>query len=419
MPSRRLALALSVLALAACSPRPPAPGTASADVADMPRDYRHRVVFDSVWAIVAREHVDSTLAGIDWAGARRRLRERAARATDERALYRVLGELLAPLADAHTYATPPSRVRRDHARRANARGEGLGLGFETLGGAVVVASVQGHSAAGRAGVQPGWVVRSWNGMPVDSATFASGRFAAGRGDTVAIGFADSLDTRVERVLVPASYRWRHPRGVARVAGVPVVRLTSFEAGTGAWFGAALGGLAAEPALVVDLRGNPGGQMHELALVTSALFAGEQRLGRFIARDGTVGDVTAGGSAAAYGGAIVALVDRRTGSAAEILAALLQRTGRGRIVGERTAGAVLNAFPYRLPDGGQLHVSRRDFHDGCDVRLEHSGVVPRDTLDIAPRTLDDVRRRRDRALERAIAVLASGAPAPSGCAAMAD
>lgn len=412
----RRPVVLLALALAACTTRTPEPGTEAADVAALPRELRQRMVFDSVWTIVAREHVDSTLAGTDWAGARAALRERAAHAPDERGLYLVLSTLLAPLGDAHTYVTTPTRVRRDVARRTAARGDGLGMTLEPLGGAVVVSAVQPRSAAGRSGVQPGWVVTTWNGNAVDSATVASGRFAAGRGDTVALAFADSSGSALERVLVPAPYRWRHPRGVVRVRGVPVVRLTSFEPGMGAWFAHTLDTLAGERAIVLDLRGNPGGQMRELSVASAALFRGPQAMGRFIARDGTSGAVEAAGAGTTpYAGRLVALVDRHSGSAAEILAATLQNTGRGRVVGERTAGAVLNAFAYRLPDGGELHVSRRDFRDACDVRLEKTGVAPRDTLDVAVRSLDDARRGRDRALERAIAVLASGEPAPTGCA----
>src|SRR5215217_5061146 len=164
---RRCIAVLATILIAACSTAP-APGTAAADVAELPRDQRQRLVFDSVWAIVRREHFDHTLAGADWDGARERLRERAARAADEQSFYRVLGLLLAPLGDAHTYVTAPSAVRRESARRNAARDDGLGMALEALEGSVVVTEVQPASAAGRAGVQPGWLVRSWNDMAVDS-----------------------------------------------------------------------------------------------------------------------------------------------------------------------------------------------------------------------------------------------------------
>ena len=404
---RRCIVVVAAFLIAACSTAP-APGTAAADVAALPRDQRQRLVFDSVWAIVLREHFDSALAGTDWHAARDRLRERAARAGDEHGFYRILGELLAPLGDAHTYVTTPSAVARESARRNAARDDGLGMQLQALEGSVVVTDVQPASAAGRAGVQPGWIVRSWNGIAVDSSALAAGRFGSSRGDTIAVAFADTLETTHEHLLLPTTYAWRHPREVRRDGDVAVVRLTSFEPGMGAWFVRTLDGLRASTqltrALVIDLRGNPGGQMAELTVTLDALFRDAQTVGRFIARDGRAGPIRLRGTGrSAFDGPVVVLVDRRSGSAAEIFAAVVQGAGRGRVVGERTAGAVLNAFPYRLPDGGRLHVSRRDFRDLCDVRLEHVGVAPIDSADVVHRTLADARRRTDPALARALAV----------------
>ena len=389
----------------------------------MPREQRQRMVFDSVWTIVRREHVDSTLAGIDWDAARDHLRIRAARAPDERTFYRTLAELLAPLGDAHTYVTTPGAVARERARRTAARDDGLGMSLETLDGNVLVSDVQPSSAAGQAGVEPGWVLRTWNGMTVDSASLAAGRFAASRGDTVAMAFADTLDAMHEKLLVPSPYSWRHPRASHRDGDVAVIRLTSFEPGMGAWFARAIAAQrAARPSargVVVDLRGNPGGQMTELSAALDALYARRQEVGRFIARDGRAGAVTIDGSGTdAYTGPVVVIVDHRSGSAAEIFAAVVQGSGRGRVVCERTAGAVLNAFPYRLPDGGRLHVSRRDFHDLCGVRLQRVGVAPRDSADVVHRELADARRRDDRAMERALAAVrdsAAIASLPPACA----
>ena len=408
---------LVTLLLAACSAAS-SPGSEATEVAALPRAVRHRIVFDSVWTIVRREHVDSTLRGVNWDAARERLRERAAAATDERGFYRVLGELVAPLHDAHTYVTTPSAVAREQARRTAARDRGLGLELGTLEGSVVVTRVQPASAAGQAGVRPGWVVRSWNGIAVDSAALAAGRFGASRGDTVVIAFADTLEGLHEHVLVPAPYEWRHPREARREGEVAVVRLTSFEPGMGSWFRRAVAEQRTARGLVVDLRGNPGGQMTELTVALEALFPGRQLIGRFIDRQGRPGRLfLSAARRVVYEGPVVVLVDRRSGSAAEIFAAVVQGSGRGRIVGERTAGAVLNAFPYRLPDGGRLHVSRRDFRDLCDVRLEHTGVAPLDSADVARRSLDDARHWRDPALTRALDALHDStlvATVPRGC-----
>ena len=105
-----------------------------------------------------------------------------------------------------------------------------------------------------------------------------------------------------------------------------------------------------------------------------------------------------------------LVDGATGSAAEIFAAVLQDHGRATVIGRRTAGAVLASWFYRLPDGGELQLSREDYVAPKGRRIEGAGVVP----DIAvPRELADVRAGRDRDLEKAIEVLRGEIPAAKG------
>ena len=108
--------------------------------------------------------------------------------------------------------------------------------------------------------------------------------------------------------------------------------------------------------------------------------------------------------AEYRGPVVVLVDGATGSAAEIFAAVLQDHGRATGVGRRTAGEVLASWFYRLPDGGELQLSREDYVAPKGRRIEGKGVEP----DIVvPRRLEDVRAGRDVELERAVEVLRRG------------
>src|SRR6185503_9219405 len=98
---------------------------------------------------------------------------------------------------------------------------------------------------------------------------------------------------------------------------------------------------------------------------------------------------------------------------EIFAAVLQDHGRATIVGRRTAGAVLASWFYRLPDGGELQLSREDYYAPSGRRIEGAGVEP----DIVvPRRLADLRARRDVDLATAVRVLQTDAmPAQSSAA----
>ena len=58
-------------------------------------------------------------------------------------------------------------------------------------------------------------------------------------------------------------------------------------------------------------------------------------------------------------------------------------------------------PVVLPDGGILDVSEMDYRTAAGSRLEGSGLTP--DMEVAP-TLEDLRRKRDRALTLALELL---------------
>jgi carboxyl-terminal processing protease len=157
-----------------------------------------------------------------------------------------------------------------------------------------------------------------------------------------------------------------------------------------------------PGVGIDLRRNPGGETFSLGISIGEFFDRPVDCGTFISRAGSrrVKNSWQLGSAE-YRGRVAILVDGATGSAAEIFAAVLQDHGRATVIGRRTAGAVLASWFYRLPDGGELQLSREDYVAPKGRRIEGAGVVP----DIVvSRALADIRAGRDRDLEAALEVL---------------
>jgi TonB family protein len=162
-------------------------------------------------------------------------------------------------------------------------------------------------------------------------------------------------------------------------GVGYLRIGSFPDSIDSVLGWALTDVARERALVLDLRGNPGGLVDSVDAVAGAFlpegtlistgtrryhFLGPQR---FTAHDA---------AGVRYAGRLVVLVDKDSRSGAESLARALQYYHRATLVGTRTAGKVLGVdVEIALDDGGLLRVATLDMRAPDGQRLEDRGVTP--------------------------------------------
>jgi carboxyl-terminal processing protease len=129
-------------------------------------------------------------------------------------------------------------------------------------------------------------------------------------------------------------------------------------------------LAGSPAgLVIDLRGNPGGEVGACIDLLRDLLPEGAEIARLVDADGDATVYRARGDR--YGGPLTVLVDRGTASAAELFAGSLQAHRRARIAGERTYGkAVVTA---QGPDGEAGQVARFVLPGGREV--QGIGVTP--------------------------------------------
>jgi carboxyl-terminal processing protease len=146
----------------------------------------------------------------------------------------------------------------------------------------------------------------------------------------------------------------------RAGTILVLRVTHFDRSTAGRLAAAIGeALAATrkpQGIVLDLRGNRGGLLRQAVQASDVLLpAGVVAI--TAGRDPQASRIwqSAAGELA-EGVPVVVLVDGRTASAAEILAAALADRGRAVVVGSSTLGKGLVQTIAQLPDGGELFVT---------------------------------------------------------------
>ena len=224
---------------------PPAPVSAQVAAAEaathvpMPRA-RARMnarVFDTVWNTVHRQYYDPGLHGVDWRAARQTYRPMALAATDDRQLYRAIGQMLALLDDQHAGAISPAMARRQDVARTRRAVMGIVLSRETFD-VWRVDAVRPGSPAEEAGIQPGWRLQSVDGQAwgVD--------FAVEDGRPLRLDLTDEQGVLHSLSVVP---REMEPIPAFSLddsrPGVVVLRAEGFESGMGRWLGEQLSRLS--------------------------------------------------------------------------------------------------------------------------------------------------------------------------------
>jgi C-terminal processing protease CtpA/Prc len=156
------------------------------------------------------------------------------------------------------------------------------------------------------------------------------------------------------------------------------------------------------ALILDLRGNPGGSVETLEYFAGNLFGKDTKIADLKGKKELKPSV-AKTSNSPYGGKLIVLTDNRSASASEILARLIQLQKRGVVLGDRTSGSVMQSRQLSEKMGADVKVfygvsvSNADVIMSDGISLEHVGVTP-DEL-ILP-TAADLATGRDPVMSRA-------------------
>ena len=257
---------------------------------------------------------------------------------------------------------------------------GIGIVVRAVPKGALVAEVYVDSPAMRAGLREGDVVTHVDGQTVASAGLHATEFVRGPiGSPVTLqierdGTAPfEIELRRQRVLTPTIYvDVRNNIVVARIVGFNrrttrhlAIQLTEAIQQLD---GAAKG-------IVLDLRGNPGGLLSE-AIRVADLFIPEGRILSTLGRHpASVHDYDAREDDVADGLPIVVIVNGRSASASEIVAAALQDHERAVVVGSSSYGKGTVQTVVPLPNDGELTVTWSMFVTPSGYTLNGLGVRP--------------------------------------------
>ncbi|HKU61352.1 MAG TPA: S41 family peptidase [Gemmatimonadales bacterium] len=359
-----------------------------------------------------KHYYDSSFHGLD-------LRAAAARADSQIGVARSNGEIIRVIAgfvqgldDSHTWFSPPRRVADVE----------YGFEMQMIGDSCYVVAVDPETDAASKGLHVGDRVLALDRYAPSRADFSlleNAVYELNRRPTVQLDVEGADGSR--RTLEIRAKFTKRPRMTDLATLLRELELSGRELFAEgaldqdvsilrlAWFGArsdidrVMDRAGKAGTLILDLRGNPGGLEDGLVRLVGHVFDRHIVVATIRGRRDTRA-LESRPVKHPFTGALLVLIDSRSGSSSEIFAYLVQREGRGAVVGDRSAGAVKRSMFFEEATGAAtltlygLWVTVADVIMPDGVHLEGRGVEP-DAL-VLP-TSADLAAGRDPALAMAL------------------
>jgi carboxyl-terminal processing protease len=280
--------------------------------------------------------------------------------------------------DPYSRYAPPGAAEKERDHRSGEAG--LGMTVVRSGSAFVVSAVVPGSPADDAKIHPGDRILSVDGRILRGETAAEANaLIAGPDDTQVRLSWRGRDGRVRSIAMDRTIVPPVTVTAERDGDLLFMSINGFSVDTNQQFSDLLGaGFNGHKVrgVIVDLRGNRGGLLREAVAVVDAVVTGGV-VATTAGRHPQSSRVWTGGTGEdqAQGRPIVLLVDGRSASAAEIMAAAIEDSGRGVVVGSATLGKGLVQTIAPLPDGGELFVTWSRVLAPLGWPLQGLGVMP--------------------------------------------
>ncbi len=353
-----------------------------------------RGIAEGVHDIIKKNFYDPSLKGVDWDKELQETEKKIDASNNPGEMLAAIYWMVHKMDDSHTRFLPPWQTLEPR----------FGCQIKPFGQTVRVYKVKEKGAAQKAGLLVGDTVLAIDNVVADRKQYWETQFYYRFIQPAGVLVLDiERDGKRQRLKIPADLHTRQamelvydvsklfdaireeetsyaedPFRYARKDDIGYVRLRDFVGGKAE---EALWKVKGSRALIIDVRGNPGGEVNELQRFAGYLEKSETELFTETRR-GKTQKITAKPRQPSFSDVPVAvLVDSESASASEILARHLQLSGRAVIIGDKTAGEVAGArlFEQHIGAepavfyGAQTTVAQITFPDGKNI--EKIGVTP--------------------------------------------
>jgi carboxyl-terminal processing protease len=376
--------------------------------------------FELVWKTVYETYWDRTFNGVDWKSVHDKYLPQVKAAPNSDDYHRLLNQMVQELHLSHFGIVPPGNVLTLSSDSSNLKNGTVGLSLKWVDGKLVVSRVQKDFPAQIAGIRSGFIISGINGKTPDELYAAyknknpgyqfreelarvrsiSEELNGKPGAKIDLEIVNDHDVSLRLTL---TLKQHDPGRVLEFeakklpGNIGYIKFNFFFGDLLAKFKAAINELRDTDALIIDLRGNPGGAGDTAPAIANLLCSKPGSLGSLQFRYETQ-QYSYAGSNQAYKGRLILLVDEGSGSTSEVFIGGLQESGRATVIGSQTAGAVLPSLAEILPTGGALKYVISNFRTPKGKVLEGFGITP----DVAVRpSRSGLLADRDEVLDRAI------------------
>jgi carboxyl-terminal processing protease len=364
---------------------------------------------------IRKHYYDPKFHGVNWDATIAKARQQIETAPSMNMAISYIAAAVDTLNDSHTSFFPPERMHRYY----------YGWRYQMIGDRCYITHIRPGTDAGKKAIKPGDEVLTINGFLPDRRSLWKMQYVLEtlrpqqsvklllqvppEGKSHEIEVVADVTTRKR----PTDLGWAPMRdweeearqmraGYTQLGDDAVILKIPYFFFSNAEVAGIIGKARSRKTLILDLRGNPGGSADTLKYFVGALFDHDVKIADRVMRRETKA-WEAKPQHNVFTGKLIVLVDSESASAAELLARVVQLEKRGIVLGDHSAGSVMEAKYHPNQMGGSLayfygeDISDADLIMADGKSLEHVGITPDELL--LP-TQDDLVNGRDPVLARA-------------------
>jgi len=368
--------------------------------------------FEKVWKTVNEKYFDANFGGVDWKAAHARYAPQVTQVKSDAEFYELMEKMLSEFKVSHLEILTPATIAR-----LSEPGATTGLVLREIENQIVIARLSENSSATKANLKMGFVVTKINGETLKNLADAKRKVYGQPNTALRLSYLDEQNTERETTLerMPLSDNDKQDLGGGlrlyahlesrRLDGnIGYLHFTNFLAILNPRIQTAVESFKDASGIIIDLRGNGGGDDSVALKIANMLFDKETQLMITKTRRGDDFYYKAKPAKNPFLGRVSIIVDETSGSASEQIAAGLQEAKRAFVVGKTTKGADLDSTSVELPVKALFLYPYGQPRTPKGIVIEGRGVIPDREVNL---TRKDLLAGRDAQLEAAIDYIRNG------------